>query len=334
MSAEAVVTAQRLTKIYAAHGKQQESVVAAHDISFTLHAGEILALIGESGSGKTTIGRLLTGIEKPTTGSLQWSSTLASGRGLGQVQMVFQDPYAALNPFNPIRYTLTRPLINLRHVSPSEALEQARAILKTVQLTPPDQFLVKRPHQLSGGQRQRIVIARALAASPQVIVADEPVSMLDVSIRAEVLQLLRKLMVTRQIAAMLYITHDLMSARALAQRVIVLYRGRMVEAASTDDLLSNPRHPYTQLLLASIPNPRRAFRGESMAIPVSSGLTPSAANGCPFAPRCPQVEEECRQTAPNPEPLPDGRLVSCHVVARAANQERGAARPQTTAPGN
>ena len=333
MSAEAVVTAQQLTKIYAGHGKRGDAVVAAHEISFTLYAGEILGLIGESGSGKTTIGRLLTGIEKPTTGSLQWSSAFASGHG--QVQMVFQDPYAALNPFNPIRYTLTRPLMNFRHSSPAEALDQARTLLTTVQLTPPDQFLVKRPHQLSGGQRQRIVIARALAASPQVIVADEPVSMLDVSIRAEVLQLLRKLMVTRQVASILYITHDLMSARSLAQRVIVLYRGRMVEVAKTGDLLANPRHPYTQMLFASIPNPRRAFRGEALPIPVSGSLAPSSATGCPFAPRCPWVEEACQQTAPRLEPLPDGRLVSCHVVTRTATDGQDAskvAQPRTTTP--
>jgi peptide/nickel transport system ATP-binding protein len=231
-----------------------------------------------------------------------------------RVQMVFQDPYAALNPFNRISYTLSRPLMNYQKLSAADAVERARTILRTVQLTPPEEYLEKRPHQLSGGQRQRVVIARALAAAPEIVIADEPVSMLDVSIRADVLRLLRDLLEQKQVASMLYITHDLLSARLLARRIMVLYRGHVVEMGDTETLLANPQHPYTQLLWSAIPNPRRAARGEQVMVPTAgAGAIPK--NGCPFQPRCPLATSRCEVEVPELLSLNDQQSVACHVVA-------------------
>lgn len=289
-----------------------------HDVSFELMEGEVVALVGESGSGKTTIGRLVTGVEIPTQGSIRLrQATAGDQRSRRQrVQMVFQDPYAALNPFNPVSYAISRPLVNYQRLGADAARERAGEILRTVQLSPPEEFLEKRPHQLSGGQRQRVVVARALAAGPEVVIADEPVSMLDVSIRADILRLLHDLIETRQVAAMLYITHDLLSARLLADRIMVLYRGHVVEMGSATNILSEPRHPYSQLLWSAIPNPKRAARGEMPAAPAAAtGEVPS--HGCVFAPRCPLAVDRCWTEVPKLTHMEDGRLVACHVVAPA-----------------
>ncbi len=311
-----VLKVQGLTKVFRSRGKKAAPLVAVRKVSFSLDEGEVVALVGESGSGKTTIGRMLTGIEMPTEGTIQFR-TEPGERGaksrMQRVQMVFQDPYAALNPFNRISYALSRPLINYQKLSPEDALERARGILQTVQLTPPDEYLEKRPHELSGGQRQRIVIARALAAAPEIVIADEPVSMLDVSIRADVLSLLRELLVQQQVSSMLYITHDLLSARLLAQRIMVLYRGHVVEIGETEALLAHPQHPYTQLLWSAIPNPRRAARGEQMMVPVAgSGAIP--VHGCPFQPRCPLAIERCEHEVPELLEFSNQQQVACHVA--------------------
>lgn len=313
---ETVLKVERLTKVFGKSGRKSEPLVAVRQVSFHLEEGEVVALVGESGSGKTTIGRMLTGIEVPTEGIIQLrQETVERSRTarMQRVQMVFQDPYAALNPFNRISYTLTRPLINYHHCSPSDAMDQARTLLRTVQLTPPDEYLEKRPHQLSGGQRQRVVIARALAASPEIVIADEPVSMLDVSIRADVLRLLRDLLDHKQVSAMLYITHDLLSARILAQRIMVLYRGHVVEMGETEALLAKPRHPYTQLLWSAIPNPRRAARGEQAIMPAAgAGSIPKS--GCPFQPRCHLATDRCKAEVPELLSISDQQQVACHAV--------------------
>lgn len=319
MSSAPVLSAEGLTRVFRGSGRRSVQVTAVKNVSFRLHEGEVLALVGESGSGKTTIGRIITGVDKPTGGSVRLTGTgaTASPKDRRRVQMVFQDPYAALNPFNTVGYAVSRPLINYEGMSWAAARERVAEILATVQLTPPEEYLDKRPHQLSGGQRQRVVVARALAAGPDIVVADEPVSMLDVSIRADILQLLKGLLDDRRVVAMLYITHDLLSARILADRILVLYRGHLVETGTTAAILARPAHPYTRMLWAAIPNPRRAARGEAAPVP-SASTGPPPLSGCPFAPRCPLVVDRCWRETPALVPMADGRQVACHVVAEAA----------------
>ena len=319
MPYRAVLEAEHLTKVFRSPGRQQSQTVAVRDVSFSLNQGEVMALVGESGSGKTTIGRMLAGIETPTSGTIRLheadgQNTRGRLETQQRVQMVFQDPYAALNPFNPISYTLSRPLINYHHLTPAAARERARHLLETVQLTPGTEYIDKRPHQLSGGQRQRVVVARALAAGPEVIIADEPVSMLDVSIRADILRLLGHLLEDESVRSMLYITHDLLSARLLATRMMVLYRGHVVEMGRAEKVLQDLGHPYTRLLWSAIPNPHRAVRGETEPVPVASQGSPPP-SGCPFAPRCPLVQDVCWHEVPHLAPFGEDHLVACHVVA-------------------
>jgi peptide/nickel transport system ATP-binding protein len=242
-------------------GLTTTTVEALQDVSFALPAGRVTALVGQSGSGKSTIGKILTGIEKPDTGEVWFGEKRVdrfSRKELREyrrhIQMVFQDPFSALNPAHPVIYDLMRPLINHRGMGKDEAREEARRLLEIVGLSPVERFIDKYPHQLSGGQRQRVVVARALAPRPEIIVADEPISMLDVSIRAEILQLLDGLVRDHDLA-MLYITHDLLSARLLADEILVLNKGRIVERGGAREVIVRPQHEYTRLLLDSIPNP-------------------------------------------------------------------------------
>ncbi len=316
---ESILQATALTKVFRSTRRGRPPVTAVNRVSFSLSRGQVLALVGESGSGKTTIGRMLTGIEAPTDGKMEWEGTAATNvrvdkRVNQRVQMVFQDPYAALNPFNTIEYTLTRPVVNFLGANRLTASDRVRELLETVRLTPANSYLNKRPHELSGGQRQRVVIARALAAAPDVIIADEPVSMLDVSIRAEVLRLLYDLLQDRRVESMLYITHDLLSAKLLADQVMVLYKGHTVEMGATDDILGDPIHPYTRLLLSSIPNPRmrqsKTIAASYEPVKTESRIT----EGCPFAPRCPLVMAICWDERPKLDMNSSGRSVACHAV--------------------
>jgi peptide/nickel transport system ATP-binding protein len=226
----------------------------------------VSALVGQSGSGKSTIARLLLGIERPDSGRVSFTPDGADELVVSElkrrrlrdyrrhVQMVFQDPFSSLNPTRTLEYILSRPLINYGGVKPRELRAEVGKLLESVGLSPASTYIDKLPHQLSGGQRQRVVIARALAANPRVLIANEPVSMLDVSIRAEILELLRDLVVDRNLA-MLYITHDLLSARALADDVTVLESGRVVEHGDADQVINNSQHEYTRELLATVPDP-------------------------------------------------------------------------------
>ena len=230
-------------------------------MSFTLRAGTVTALVGQSGSGKTTLARMVTGVERPTSGEVRFGDLRVDqlrGRGLRSyrrhIQLVFQDPFAALNPARTVGYTLSRPLANYRDVGRRALAARVEELLETVGLSPASAYVDKFPHQLSGGQQQRVVVARALAPDPEIIVADEPISMLDVSIRAEILELLDTLVRDRGIA-MLYITHDLLSARVLADEVLVLHQGRLVESGATLDVIRGARDDYTRRLLDAIPNP-------------------------------------------------------------------------------
>jgi len=242
-------------------GFKTTTVDAVKDVSFELQRGRITALVGQSGSGKSTIARLITGIEHATTGSIMFGNTDVNtlrGKSLKEyrshIQMVFQDPYSALNPAHTILHSLMRPLQNYKGMNAKDARARAIEMLEQVGLTPASRFMNKNPHQLSGGQRQRVVVARALAPDPEIVIADEPTSMLDVSIRAEILEVLNRLVRDTDIA-MLFVTHDLLSARLLADEIMVLNKGQVVESGKADEIIANPKDPYTQLLLSSIPNP-------------------------------------------------------------------------------
>jgi peptide/nickel transport system ATP-binding protein len=257
------IVVSNVSKVYPAPRRGESPVRAVDNVSFTLEPGESLALVGASGSGKSTIAKMITAVEKPTAGSIRFgdldvgSLRRSRFRSLHRdVQMVFQDPYSALNPLHTVEYTLTRPIVNFTGQTGNDARRRVLELLDTVGLSPVEEFAAKLPHQLSGGQRQRVVIARALASNPQVIIADEPVSMLDVSLRAGVLALLEDLREQWGVS-MLYITHDLLSARVVTDNIMVLNQGAVVESGNTADVLRNPQHEYTMRLLDAIPNPRK-----------------------------------------------------------------------------
>ncbi|WP_144709951.1 ABC transporter ATP-binding protein [Curtobacterium pusillum] len=259
------IVVDHLVKTYPAPRRGEQPVQAVRDVSFTLEPGQSLALVGQSGSGKSTIAKMLTGVEKPTSGTVRFGDldvARLGRRGLrdlrSEVQMVFQDPYAALNPLHTVEYTLSRPIANYTGLRGRDARKRMLELLDTVGLTPVEQFAQKLPHQLSGGQRQRVVIARALASDPQVIIADEPVSMLDVTLRAGVLALLEDLREQWGVS-LLYITHDLLSARLITDDIMVLHDGAVVERGHTAEVLQHPQDPYTIDLLDAVPNPRRAL---------------------------------------------------------------------------
>ena len=243
-------------------GSGRQTLRAVDDVSFALQRGRVTALVGESGSGKSTVARLLCHLYKPTGGSILLENedvTRLRGRRRlrafrSQVQMIFQDPFASLNPVKRIDHHIARPLRIHRIVSDDEVTARVHELLESVGLVPADAVAAKFPYELSGGQRQRVAIARALAAQPKVVLADEPISMLDVSIRLGILNLVRELKEREQLA-FLYITHDLASARYVADEIYVMYRGRIVEHGPTDDVLHDPLHAYTKLLLTAVPRP-------------------------------------------------------------------------------
>ena len=286
-------------------------VHAVEDVSVRLEAGKVTAVVGESGAGKTTVARLLAKIMKPDAGEVLLDGRPApEGRPRSyarQVQMVFQDPFASLNPVHRIRHHLARPLL-IHHIADGHVEETVAELLRRVALEP-DSFTHKFPHELSGGQRQRVAIARALAVRPRVLIADEPVSMLDVSIRLGVLNLLADLRDREQLA-ILYVTHDIGSARYLADVIVVMYAGQLVELAPSVRLTDAPAHPYTQLLLAAAPDPDR---GE--AVPLAArGAPPSLLappSGCRFHPRCPHSMDVCSAQAPPTIVVGPGHVAAC-----------------------
>ena len=284
---------------------------AVEGVSVSLAAGTVTALVGESGSGKTTVARLLAKIISPDHGELLVDGEPAPrGRPrsyTANVQMVLQDPFTSLNPVYRVRHHLARPLRIHHTVDDVDA--GVADLLRRVALEPPEQFANKFPHELSGGQRQRVAIARALAVRPRVLLADEPVSMLDVSVRLGVLNLLAGLR-DRDRLAILYVTHDIASARYLADTVIVMYAGKLVEAAPSVALTDSPAHPYTQLLLSAAPDPDRA-EPPSLA---GSGAPPSLVSppsGCRFHPRCPYAMEICSRVVPPDVPISSGHIAAC-----------------------
>ncbi|GLZ29206.1 dipeptide/oligopeptide/nickel ABC transporter ATP-binding protein [Lentzea sp. NBRC 105346] len=287
------------------------AVRAVEDVSIRLRQGSVTALVGESGSGKSTVARLLARLHPPTSGTIRLHGEPVSGKRFRayskRVQMIFQDPFASLNPVHTIRYHLTRAL--KIHGNQGEDLNRSLAeLLRKVQLN--EQYLDKFPHELSGGQRQRVAIARALGADPEVLLADEPVSMLDVSIRLGVLNLLRDLKERLQLA-ILYITHDIASARYFADETIVMYAGQVVEGGDSETVTQEPAHPYTQLLIESAPDPDRPAVAEKDG---GFGEPPSLIDpppGCRFHPRCPFAMDVCRAEVPPRFELGGGHFAAC-----------------------
>jgi peptide/nickel transport system ATP-binding protein len=317
-SRPALLEAREVTKHFPA-GRRGAVVQAVDGVSLALPAGRITAIVGESGSGKSTLARLFARLLKPTSGQLLLDGQAAPAGGGGrrryaqQVQMVLQDPFASLNPVHDVRYHLTRPL-KVHGLGLATSLDESlAALLERVALTPPERFLRKYPHELSGGQRQRVAIARALAVRPRVLLADEPVSMLDVSIRLGILNLLAGLRENEGMT-ILYITHDIASARYLADEIAVMYAGRLVESAPAISVTDQPAHPYTQLLLSAAPDPDRP---EPTQLPgrgaVPSLLTPPP--GCRFHPRCPHAMEVCSQLPPPPAEVAPGHVSDCWLYA-------------------
>jgi peptide/nickel transport system ATP-binding protein len=319
---EPILEARSLYKNFSVGGALSRRVVrAVQDANITLYRGKVTALVGESGSGKSTIIRMLARLYSSTSGEIifKGKNVLANtGRKAmleyrSQVQMIFQDPFSSLNPVHRVRYHLERPLYIHKKAGNRETVtEQVDTLLRRVALTPTEEFAPKYPHQLSGGQRQRVAIARALAVEPEVILADEPVSMLDVSIRMGVLNLMATLRDEQNIA-FLYVTHDLASARYFADETLVMYAGHIVEGASSEELVKDPKHPYTQLLLSAVPDPARGLQTSEVQVRGEIPNLATSIQGCPFAARCPHVMDKCRQAMPKVTKLSDTRWTRCYL---------------------
>jgi len=317
-TAEPVVIARDLSKIYRVGDRlfgRMAALRAVDGVGFTLAPGKTLAVVGESGCGKSTLARMVSLIERPTAGSLRLVGHEASGvpaaetRALRRhVQIVFQDPYGSLNPRHKVGTILTEPLVVNTDLGKVERIEQARAMLARVGLRP--EHYSRYPHMFSGGQRQRIAIARALMLHPDVVVADEPVSALDLSIQAQVLNLLMDLQQEFGLAY-LFISHALSVVRHMADEVMVMYLGRVVEHGAKTAIFERPRHPYTRALHASTPFVDRSLR--TVRTPVvgepPSPLDPPS--GCGFRTRCPHATQVCAAERPALRPV-DGQLVACH----------------------
>jgi len=296
------------------------SVRAVQEVDLEIAAGETVALVGESGSGKSTLGRMIVRLVDPTSGAIRFRGedllALSGGelrRARRRFQIVFQDPYGSLNPRMRIGDALFEPLaVHGLAAGAGRAERAARVAAMLAEVGLPPEAGERYPHEFSGGQRQRIGIARALAPQPELLVADEPVSALDLSVRAQIVNLLANLQASRGIA-MLFIAHDLALVEQIADRIAVLYLGRIVEQGATAEVLGAPLHPYTASLVAAVPRVRTA--GSPRPERLAAGEPPSALApppGCPFHPRCPQVRERCRSERPALLPGGGGRQVACH----------------------
>jgi len=325
----ALLEARHVTKVFGGGLFARRRTAALLDFSLRVEAEppSITAIVGESGSGKTTLARLLLGLVPPTRGDVVYlGKTFQSMTGKElqafrrDVQVVFQDPYDAYNPFYKIDHVLAKPIQNFRLArSRGDARALIEQALEAVGLRS-EETLGRYPHQLSGGQRQRIMVARALLAKPRLIIADEPVSMVDASLRATILGSLRKLHQDFGIS-LIYITHDLTTAYQISQNIIVLYSGSVAEAGDVELVVRQPKHPYTQLLIASIPSPNPRHRWQTRRVATD---TAGLGVGCRFAPRCPHAMPKCRE---NPPPLfrtDDHRVAACYLHEAAPPIDVGA----------
>jgi oligopeptide/dipeptide ABC transporter ATP-binding protein len=303
--------------------RQDILIHAVDDVDLQLHRGEVIALVGESGCGKSTLSLTLMGLEEATEGSIIFEGvdiTHASNQERKKfrqrIQMVFQDPYESLNPTQTIEEIVTEPLI-VHELAPGheQRLERVQRALEDAGLKPAEDYLHRFPHQLSGGQRQRVVIAGALVLEPHLLLADEPVSMLDVSIRAEIINLLADLRKSRGISV-IFITHDLGTVGYFADRVAVMYLGRIVELGEMREVLKNPQHPYTRALLSVIPVPNPRQRKKRIIL---QGETPNPIDlpsGCRFHPRCPVAELKCKEQDPRLFSVSDSHQAACLLLMK------------------
>jgi peptide/nickel transport system ATP-binding protein len=323
---EPLLATDHLTRHFKIGGSLSRRVLhAVDDVSITIGERQIVALAGESGSGKSTVARLLARVYRPTSGSVTFAGQPVAGPGptirsrqaalrySGQVPMVFQDPFSSINPVFRVSHGVMRALrLHRPELSAAERRAEAERVFGVVGL--PADKLNCYPHELSGGQRQRVGFAQALATRPRLILADEPVSMLDVSVRIGLLNLMVKLR-DEEGVSILYITHDIASARYVADRLIVMYAGQVAESGPIEDVLASPKHPYTQLLVSMVPDPKAPLgqvpdRGEPPKV-----IDPKP--GCRFRPRCPVAIDQCATVTPELLPV-EGRDVACHVAYSAA----------------
>lgn len=298
-------------------------VKAVDDVSLSVSRGETLAVVGESGSGKTTLGRTLIRLLKPTGGELYFDGADISAQEESELRrwfrrrvgVVFQDPYSSLHPYHSIQFILEEPLM-IHGVPREERLERVYRALEEVKLTPPEDFLYKYPHMLSGGQRQRVAIARAVIMNPDFVVADEPVSMLDVSVRVEILNLLKQVQ-ERHKSAFLYITHDIATAKYFSDYIAIMYAGKLVEYGPFKPVIREPSHPYTQALIEALPDPDPKNRLRQRK--VAPGEPPNLANppkGCRFHPRCPYAMDICREQEPPMVEVRPGVYAACWLLVK------------------
>jgi oligopeptide/dipeptide ABC transporter ATP-binding protein len=317
---EGCIEARGLRTWFPAGGRwigRRRWIRAVDGVTLRIAPGESVGLVGESGSGKTTLGRSLLRLVEPTAGEVRFEGIdmrALGGRELRRLrrrmQIVFQDPRAALSPRRQVGQILAEPLLLHGLARRREAEARVAALLQEVGLEP--YFAGRYPHEMSGGQRQRVAIARALALRPSFLVADEPVSALDVSVRAHILQLLLSLHERRRFA-MLFVSHDLAVIERVADRTAVMYFGRIVEEGPTAALIASPQHPYTQALLASVPGGVRARTGQRFALRGEAPSPVDPVQGCAFASRCPEVRDVCTVEAPLLRPTTLGRQIACHV---------------------
>jgi oligopeptide/dipeptide ABC transporter ATP-binding protein len=318
---KSLLTVQSLKKYFPLYGGLLSRVVgqvkAVDNVSFDIHEGEILGLVGESGCGKTTLGRMSLRLMQPTSGNVYFEEAdifKLNRREMDslrpKMQIIFQDPYSSLNPRFTVEQIIGEALSVHFKVNGKELRDKVESLMEKVGLS--SMYLNRYPHEFSGGQRQRIGIARALALGPRYIVCDEPVSALDVSIQAQIINLLQTLQQEENLS-MLFISHDLNVVKHLSQRTAVMYLGKIVELASTKNITNNPAHPYTQALLASKPSldPKIPNRPTPLLGDVPSPLKPPS--GCHFHPRCPKVMDRCKTETPQQIELEEGHQVYCHL---------------------
>ncbi|MDH2444083.1 ABC transporter ATP-binding protein [Amnibacterium sp. CER49] len=319
-----ILEARGLTRVFRVGGfLNRHDLHAVDDASFAIGGSEILALVGESGSGKSTIARLLAQVYTPSAGEILFEGTPLTKlrsradqmRYRAAVPMVFQDPFSSLNQSYPVSHGIERGLkLHRSDLDAEGRRSEAERVMEAVGMRPASEALRKYPYELSGGQRQRVGFAQALAYKPKVILADEPVSMLDISVRIGLLNLMAKLRDEDHVS-LLYITHDIASARYIADRMMVMYAGHVVESGPVDEVLQSPQHPYTQLLVAAVPDPRAM---PTMTAEQAAGEPPKVIDpkpGCRFADRCPLAKEVCRTTTPPLLELQPRHEVACHVAA-------------------